>query len=240
MSSPVTPYQNPTSKKVQVEQMFDNISGTYDLLNRLLSAGIDVRWRKYAILQLQRIKPEIVLDIATGTGDFAILTAKMLSPKRIVGLDLSENMLVKAREKSNQAKLDIEWLKGDSEQLPFAANTFDAITIGFGVRNFENLEKGLSEVLRVLKPGGKAVILEPATPKNFPIKQLFQFYFHKVLPFIGKMISKDSSAYTYLPESVRAFPEGSAFLDICNRLGFCKTFWKPLTFGICAFYYVEK
>ncbi|MCZ2355992.1 MAG: bifunctional demethylmenaquinone methyltransferase/2-methoxy-6-polyprenyl-1,4-benzoquinol methylase UbiE [Bacteroidia bacterium] len=241
MSSPVTPYQgSASSKKAQVEKMFDNIAGTYDLLNHLLSAGIDTRWRKYAIRQLLDLKPETILDIATGTGDFAILAAKTLKPKQLIGLDLSEKMLAKAREKAGKKGLSIDWIKGDSEKLPFADNTIDAITIGFGVRNFENLQLGLSEVLRVLRPGGKAVILEPSKPKKFPMKQLFSFYFHTVLPLVGKIISKDSSAYTYLPESVKVFPEGDTFLDICHQAGFRKTFWQPLTFGICAFYCLEK
>ena len=221
--------------------MFDNIAGSYDFLNHSLSLGIDILWRRKAIRNIGEIKPEFILDIATGTGDFAIEALK-LKPKRVVGVDISEGMLAVGRKKMKKVKGGeiIEMVYGDSENLQFEDNTVDAITVGFGVRNFENLSKGLTEMHRVLRKGGRVAILEPSTPKKFPMKQLFFFYFLKVLPFFGKLISGDSVAYTYLPESVRAFPTGKDFVEICNKAGFSQTTYKPLTFGICAMYILEK
>lgn len=234
----VVPYKDaPDSKKNQVAQMFNSIAGKYDFLNHFLSAGIDIYWRKKAIGLLQKSKPRQILDIATGTGDFAI-EALNINPDKITGIDISEGMLAVGREKLKKKGLEnkIELLSGDSENLQFKPETFDAITAAFGVRNFENLEKGLSEMHRVLKPGGRVVILEFSKPTAFPMKQAYNFYFKNILPVFGKMISKDNAAYTYLPESVQAFPDGKAFLSILSQVGFSQTEWQPLTFGICSIY----
>ena len=209
----VLPYKHQKeTKKEQVATMFNNISKKYDFLNHFLSLGIDVLWRKKAIKLLKPHQPKILLDVATGTGDFA-LEALTLNPEKIVGIDISEGMLEIGKEKiKNKGVENIVSLQlGDSEQLPFSDNFFDAYTVGFGVRNFENLEKGLSEMLRVLKPQGNAIILEFSKPKILPVKMLYNFYFNFILPFIGKLVSKDNSAYTYLPESVNAFREGNDF-----------------------------
>ncbi len=242
MSEKVIPYKDKTSgKKEQVAEMFDNISRRYDFLNHLLSMGIDKRWRKKAISLLREDQPKKILDVATGTADFAIAASK-LNPDEIKGIDISEGMLEIGRQKLKklgQADL-IELKYGDSEDIPFEDNTFDAITVAFGVRNFENLEKGLSEIQRVLKKDSKVVIIEFSKPKGFPIKQLYNFYFNNILPFIGKAISKDSSAYTYLPESVNAFPEGKDFEEILLKLEYevLKTY--PLFFGIASIYQARK
>ncbi len=238
----VIPYKDKQgSKKEQVATMFDNISGKYDFLNHFLSLGIDIAWRKKAIRQLKDDAPKQILDIATGTGDFAI-EALALSPDKITGVDISEGMLSVGREKMIKRKLDqkIELLSGDSEALQFEDNKFDAVIVSFGVRNFENLEKGLADMYRVLKPGGKTVILEFSKPKSFPFKQLYNFYFKWVLPKIGNAISKDQAAYTYLPESVRAFPDGKLFLDILEKVGFKNTQCKVLTLGISSIYIGTK
>jgi demethylmenaquinone methyltransferase/2-methoxy-6-polyprenyl-1,4-benzoquinol methylase len=233
----ITPYGTEEGKKAQVRRMFDAISGRYDLLNRLLSLGVDVWWRRRAVAELRNIAPKNILDVATGTGDFA-LEALRLKPEKIVGIDISEGMLAIGRKKT--AGKPIEMLTGDSESLPFADGGFDAVTVGFGVRNFENLERGLSEMARVLRDGGRAVVLEPSAPTAFPLKQLFHGYFHVVLPRIGKLVSRDDAAYTYLPLSVRAFPNGKDFLDICRRSGFSSGVYRPLTFGICSMYVLNK
>jgi demethylmenaquinone methyltransferase / 2-methoxy-6-polyprenyl-1,4-benzoquinol methylase len=238
----VTPYGAESgSKKVQVTQMFDTIAPTYDRLNRVLSLGIDIWWRRYAVRLLKPAKPQIIVDLATGTGDFAIELAK-LHPSRIIGIDVSDGMLAVGRDKMKARKLQnlIEMRLGDAENLPLETNSVDAITVGFGVRNFEDLPKGLDEMLRILKPGGVAVILEPGYPTRFPLKQLFNFYFHSVLPVIGKLISADKAAYEYLPQSVSAFPAGKDFTDICKQVGFEEAIYKPLTFGICALYWLRK
>ncbi len=235
----VTPYkQSDLGKKEQVERMFDNIAHRYDFLNHFLSLGIDNVWRKKAINKLATVQPKSVLDIATGTGDVAFAVKKRLNPTTLVGLDLSEGMLSFAREKAKKRGLSesIQFVKGDSENLEFADNSFEGVTVSFGVRNFENLEKGLAEIYRVLTPGGKLVILEFSKPKKFPIKQLYNFYFSNILPLWGKLISKDQSAYTYLPESVRAFPEGDKFCGIMQKTGFKTVEQKTLTFGICTIY----
>jgi demethylmenaquinone methyltransferase/2-methoxy-6-polyprenyl-1,4-benzoquinol methylase len=234
----VVPYKDKKeSKKQQVASMFNNISKKYDLLNHLLSLGIDIIWRKKAIKMLQKERPKFILDIATGTGDFAI-EALALQPDKVIGVDISEGMLAEGRKKMSQRKLDhlIELQLGDSEKLLFQENNFDAVIVSFGVRNFENLEKGLADMYRVLKPGGKTVILEFSKPKKFPMKQVYSFYFKYILPQIGKIISKDHSAYTYLPESVNAFPDGRDFLDILEKVGFKQTQCKILTFGISSIY----
>jgi demethylmenaquinone methyltransferase/2-methoxy-6-polyprenyl-1,4-benzoquinol methylase len=225
------------SKKEQVEQMFDSIAHRYDFLNHFLSVGIDKRWRRTAVESLRGSRPERILDVATGTGDFAFETLKRLSPKEIVGVDLSEGMLEKARAKAERKNSgEIRFLKGDSENLAFGDNIFDAVTVAFGVRNFGDLEKGLSEIYRVLKPGGKLVVLEFSKPVAFPVKQLYNFYFKRMLPVAGRLVSKDATAYTYLPASVQAFPEGKRFLDILNNLGYTQCTNRPLTFGICSLY----
>lgn len=234
----VVPYKKDTSaKKDQVAKMFDNISGNYDFLNHFLSLGIDIIWRRKAIKQLVEITPKQILDVATGTGDFAIEALK-LNPDKVVGVDISEGMLEVGRTKMKDRKLDdkIELLYGDSENLPFEENKFDAVIVAFGARNFENLENGLAEILRVVRPGGKVVVLEFSKPRKFPFKQLYNFYFKFVLPKIGRWVSKDSSAYTYLPESVQAFPDGEGFVKILNHLGYKNTSCKPLTFGISSLY----
>ncbi len=238
MAKTVKPYpEQDLGKKAQVAQMFDQISPKYDLLNKVLSLGIDKIWRKKAIQMLQKHQPKIILDVATGTGDFAIETLK-LNPEKIIGVDISEGML-----KVGQAKIEklgitdkIELVLGDSEKLPFQDNTFDAVTVAFGVRNFENLPKGLSDIYRVLKPTGILIVLEFSNPKAFPIKQIFGFYSKYILPNIGKMISKDKNAYTYLPESVKHFPEGSDFKKVMIDCGFENVTDKRLTFGICSIY----
>ena len=242
MAETVIPYKEKSnSKKEQVAEMFDNISHRYDFLNHFLSLGIDKLWRKKAVKLLKAKKPKVILDVATGTGDFAIETLS-LNPEKVVGIDISNGMLDKGRikiKKSKQEKV-IELKYGDSEDIPFEDVYFDAITVAFGVRNFENLEKGLDEMKRVLKPGGQAAILEFSKPKNFPIKQVYNFYFHKILPTIGKAVSKDAAAYTYLPESVEAFPEGKAFERILSEVGFKFKKTYPLFFGIASIYLVEK
>jgi demethylmenaquinone methyltransferase / 2-methoxy-6-polyprenyl-1,4-benzoquinol methylase len=224
-------------KKQQVARMFDNISPYYDFLNHFLSAGIDIRWRKQAVKKLKNIKPQLTLDIATGTGDLAIEASKIL-PGKIIGVDISEGMLDVGRDKIRKKKLShiITLQYGDSENLPFPDNHFNAAMAAFGVRNFENLEKGLSEIFRVLKPGGKLVVLEFSKPQRFPVKHLYNFYFFNILPFIGKFVSKNNKAYNYLPESVAAFPTGEGFLKVMEKAGFSGTTSEPLTFGISSIY----
>ena len=238
----VLPYKDKnTSKKEQIAAMFNSISGKYDFLNHFLSLGIDILWRKRAVRLLTKHQPQLILDIATGTGDFAI-EALSLKPKKIIGVDISEGMLSVGREKLIKKNLTdkIELISGDSEVLPFEDNFFDAVIVSFGVRNFENLEKGLSDMLRVLKPGGKVVILEFSKPKSFPFKQLYKFYFQWILPKIGKLISKNHAAYTYLPDSVEAFPDGDDFLNILDKIGFQKNQCTPLTLGISSIYFGSK
>jgi len=238
----VVPYKDQSKgKKEQVADMFDSISPKYDFLNHLLSGGIDIIWRKKAIQLLKNKGIKTVLDIATGTGDFAIETLK-IQPDKIVGVDISEGMLFYGKEKIKKLGLEnkISLQLGDSENLPFEDNSFDAITVSFGVRNYENLEKGLKDMLRVLKPGGYCLILEFSNPKKFPMKQLYAFYSKYMLPILGKLISKDPAAYTYLPESVQAFPDGKDFLDIYQKVGFNNMQWIPLTGGICSIYLGRK
>ncbi len=238
----VLPYKNKNSgKKEQVALMFNNISHSYDLLNRVLSGGIDIYWRKKAIAFLKDDKPKLLLDIATGTADFAIEALK-LNPDKIIGVDISEGMLSMGKEKVKKLGLsDKIFLQlGDSEKLPFEDNTFDAITVSFGVRNFENLERGLSDMFRVLKPNGKVVILEFSNPQNKTFAKIYNFYSKYILPPIGKLISQDDTAYTYLPESVKAFPYGIEFLQILEKVGFKQTLCVPLTFGISSIYVGTK
>ena len=238
----IVPYKDRNEgKKEQVANMFDNISKRYDLLNHVLSMGIDVIWRKKAIGLLKADQPKRILDIATGTGDFAI-EALALNPDKVIGVDISEGMLAEGRKKIKRKKLDhlIELQHGDSEKLLFPENNFDAVIVSFGVRNFENLEKGLADMYRVLKPGGKTVIVEFSKPEGFPMKQGYNFYFKYILPQIGKLVSKDNDAYTYLPESVQAFPYGDEFVGILERVGFKNCICKSLTFGISSVYVGEK
>ncbi|MEO6521199.1 MAG: bifunctional demethylmenaquinone methyltransferase/2-methoxy-6-polyprenyl-1,4-benzoquinol methylase UbiE [Mucilaginibacter sp.] len=239
MSKTVTPYQNEqVTKKEQVADMFNNISKTYDFLNHFMSLGIDIIWRKKAINQLKKDQPKLILDVATGTGDFAFEALKILKPEKIIGVDISRGMLDVADQKIAKRGLSdkFEVRLGDSERLLFDADTFDAVTVAYGVRNFENLEAGLADIYRVLKPGGKAVVLEFSKPKAFPIKQLYNFYFNYITPGIGKIFSKDSRAYSYLPESVAAFPDGETFTKLMDKVGFKDTKHKPLAFGICSIY----
>jgi demethylmenaquinone methyltransferase/2-methoxy-6-polyprenyl-1,4-benzoquinol methylase len=233
----VTPYETADPKKKQVAEMFDNISGSYDFLNHFFSAGIDKRWRKKAIDLLREDQPEEILDVATGTGDFAF-EALRLNPRKVIGIDISDGMLEIGREKIRRRKMDdrMEFIHGDSENLPFEEDRFDAITVAFGVRNFQDLKAGLSEMKRVLKPGGKAVILEFSKPKKFPLKQLYFGYFKYIMPLLGKVVSKDKSAYEYLPRSVVAFPEGKHFQMIMHEVGFSRTECKKLTGGIASIY----
>jgi demethylmenaquinone methyltransferase/2-methoxy-6-polyprenyl-1,4-benzoquinol methylase len=238
----VVPYKHEEKgKKEQVEKMFDNISHRYDFLNHFLSLGIDKVWRRKAIRTLESAKPRMILDVATGTGDFAI-QALALNPEKIIGVDISEGMLGHGREKMKARRLQdrIELQRGDSENLPFTENKFDAATVAFGVRNFENLSRGLSEIHRVLKPNGTLVVLEFSRPARFPMKQLYSFYFKFILPKLGRLISRDQAAYTYLPESVQAFPDGSDFTDILTKTGFKNTTCRPLTFGISTIYTAQK
>lgn len=242
MSKNVTPYKTSSlSKKEQVAQMFDTISGNYDGLNRVISFGIDLKWRKKVLKLVSEKKPETILDIATGTGDLAILMTNT-SATKIIGLDISAGMLEVGRKKIQEKKLSdkIELLLADSENMPFEDNTFDAITVAFGVRNFEHLEKGLSEILRVLKPGGIFVILETSNPTKFPFKQGYVFYTKNILPLIGKMFSKDNSAYGYLSESASVFPFGEALNNILRKIGFINVVAMPQTFGVATIYSASK
>jgi demethylmenaquinone methyltransferase/2-methoxy-6-polyprenyl-1,4-benzoquinol methylase len=237
MGTNVKPYNEQDSKKEQVATMFNNIAKTYDFLNHFLSLGIDIIWRKKAIKELKALQPKLILDVATGTGDFAF-EALSLNPTKIIGVDISQGMLAIAQEKISKRNEShrFEVRLGDSERLLFEDNTFDAITVSFGVRNFENLDKGLSDMFRVLRKDGKLVILEFSNPKNFPVKQFYNFYSFKLLPLFGKLFSNDAKAYTYLPESVKAFPDGEDFLTRMKTAGFTDTKCKVLGFGICSIY----
>jgi demethylmenaquinone methyltransferase / 2-methoxy-6-polyprenyl-1,4-benzoquinol methylase len=235
----VVPYkESSNSKKEQVAEMFNHISKRYDFLNRFLSAGIDVRWRKKALRELLPLQPQTILDVATGTADVAIMAAGILKPKHITGIDISDGMLAIGKQKVAKAGLQelITLLNGDSETINFADNTFDAVTVAFGVRNFQHLEKGLAEIRRVLKPGGKLVVLEFSKPKAAVVKPLYNVYMKIVAPGMGKLFSKNRSAYKYLDESIKKFPEGNNFTSILNHLGYTNTSCKPLSFGICSIY----
>jgi len=243
VSKHVKPYQESSlSKKKQVEQMFDNISGKYDFLNHFLSFGIDKIWRNKTIKIVGENQPKYILDVATGTGDLAFVAQKKLDPKKIIGLDLSNGMLNVGRDKSKSRGLEqtIEFVQGDSENLPFESDSFDAVMVSFGVRNFENLNDGLSEIFRVLKKGGNIVVLEFSKPSTFPVKQFYGLYSNYLLPFFGSLISKDKSAYHYLPASVAAFPEGQAFLDELKKSGFNSFYLKKLSGGIASIYSAKK
>jgi demethylmenaquinone methyltransferase/2-methoxy-6-polyprenyl-1,4-benzoquinol methylase len=242
MGNEVKPYAKQGNKKGQVSTMFNRIAPYYDFLNRFLSLGIDTIWRKKAIDELRNEQPKFILDVATGTADVALETVKRLHPDKIIGIDISTEMLEIGKKKIKKRGLDtvIELLEGDSENLPFADNTFDAITVAFGVRNFENLEKGLTEMRRVLKEDGKLVVLEFSKPSIFPIKQMFNLYFKYILPTIGRLTSKDPRAYSYLYESVQAFPDGNDFVNILAKTGYKSNQCKPLTLGICSIYSGQK
>ena len=242
MSKKVKPYKTSTlGKKQQVTQMFDTISGNYDSLNRVISFGIDIKWRNRVVAILKKKNPNKILDIATGTGDLAINLVKT-GAEQIIGLDISKGMLEVGKKKVAEKGLDttIEMIVGDSENLPFDDNTFDAVTVAFGVRNFENLEKGLAEIYRVLKPSGTFVVLETSVPTKSPFKQGYWFYTKNILPLIGKMFSKDRSAYTYLSESAAVFPYGQAFNNILGKIGFIAMENKPQTFGVASIYVASK
>ena len=238
----IKPYNSTDEKGKVVEEMFDNIAWTYDTLNHRLSWNIDKSWRKKAIRRLAPFSPKTILDIATGTGDFAIMSAKMLLPKTLIGADISDKMMEIGRQKVKEEGLDgiISFQKEDCLNLTFPSNTFDAVTAAFGIRNFQDLEKGLGEMYRVLKKGGHLCIIELTTPISFPMKQLFKIYSKVVLPFYGRLISKDSSAYDYLNKTIAAFPQGETMMNILQSAGFTKTSFTRLTFGICTMYIAEK
>ncbi|CAL2088028.1 bifunctional demethylmenaquinone methyltransferase/2-methoxy-6-polyprenyl-1,4-benzoquinol methylase UbiE [Tenacibaculum sp. 190524A05c] len=242
MDKQIKPYKDSElGKKEQVAHMFDNISKNYDGLNRVISLGIDVSWRKKVVKLVSENNPKQILDIATGTGDLALMMAE-LNPDKIVGLDISPGMLEVGKQKINKAKLSdkIEMVVGDSENIPFEDNTFDAITVSFGVRNFENLDKGLQEIHRVLKPGGKFVVLETSNPTKFPFKQGYKLYTNIFLPIVGKLFSKDKVAYSYLSESANSFPFGEAFNNILTKNGFKNADSLPVTFGVASIYTSTK
>lgn len=242
MSKNITPYKDSElGKKEQVEQMFDTISGDYDGLNRVISFGIDKSWKKKVLKMIASKKPANILDIATGTGDMAILLAQTTAQK-IVGLDISAGMLDVGRKKIEAKNLSskIEMVHADSENIPFGDNSFDAITVGYGIRNFETLEKGLAEIYRVLKPGGTLVILETSNPTKTPYKQFYTFYTKNILPLIGRMFSKDQSAYGYLSESANGFPYGEALNNILRKIGFIDVADQPQTFGVATIYSASK
>lgn len=238
----IKPYGGEGDKGALVEIMFDNIAPTYDKLNHRLSFDIDKGWRRKAIRQIAQWSPETILDIATGTGDFAILAAEMLQPRAIIGADLSEGMMDVGRKKVAERHLDgiISFQREDCLALSFDDNTFDAVTAAFGIRNFQNLDQGLAEMCRVLKPGGHLSIVELTRPVTFPMRQLFGLYSHTFLPLYGKLISKDDSAYKYLTATIEAFPQGEQMVEILRKAGFRKALFKRLTFGICTMYLGEK
>ena len=238
----IKPYGNEGKKSEQVEEMFDNIAPAYDKLNHTLSMGIDRSWRKKAINALRPFHPRRSMDVATGTGDFAILACRELQPDTLIGTDISEGMMDVGREKVKQAHLSdkISFAREDCTSLSFADGSFDAVTVAFGIRNFDGLDKGLSEICRVLVPGGHLVILELSTPDRFPMKQLFSVYSKVVIPLLGKCISKDNSAYTYLPQSIRAFPQGEIMQGVIRKAGFSEVRFRRLTFGICTLYIAKK
>lgn len=238
----IKPYNGDGEKGKLIAEMFDNIAPTYDTLNHRLSGNIDKGWRKKAIRQLLPFRPKKMLDIATGTGDFAILAANELKPKQLIGADISEGMMAIGREKVKTAGLNgvISFQKEDCLNLSFPDDTFDAVTAAFGIRNFQNLDKGLAEICRVLKKGGHLSIVELTTPVSFPMKQLFRIYSNTVLLNYAKFISKDKSAYEYLNKTVEAFPQGERMMEIFHKAGFAKSSFRRLTFGICTMYFAEK
>ena len=238
----IKPYNENENKAAQVEKMFDNIAPSYDSLNHILSLGIDKLWRRTAISRLKKFSPQHMMDVATGTGDFAIQACTRLKPKELIGTDISEGMMNVGRNKVKQLKLDniISFAKEDCTALTFADKRFDAITVAFGIRNFEDLDSGLKEMYRVLTDNGHLVILELSVPVSFPMKQLYGIYARYVIPTIGKFMSKDNGAYTYLPDSIKAFPQGEVMQEIIKKAGFREVVFKRLTFGICTLYFATK
>lgn len=238
----IKPYNDNQEKGEQVEMMFDNIAHSYDKLNHRLSWNIDNAWRHFALKQLKPYHPQVMLDIATGTGDFAIQATKMLHPARLVGADISEGMMEVGRQKTKALGLDktISFSKEDCMALSFEESTFDAVTAAFGIRNFQDLDKGLREMHRVLKKGGHLCIVELTTPVHFPMKQLFKVYSHTVLPVYGRLISGDQTAYSYLTATIEAFPQGERMVEILKKAGFEEASFKRLTFGICTMYFATK
>lgn len=238
----IKPYNNEQEKGTQIEMMFDNIAHSYDKLNHRLSWNIDRMWRKKALKQLKPFNPQAILDIATGTGDFAIQAATMLKPQKLVGADISEGMMNVGRQKTHKLGLDhiISFSKEDCLNMSFCDETFDAVTAAFGIRNFQNLDKGLKEMCRVLKKGGHLCIVELTTPVSFPMKQLFSTYSHTVLPIYGRLISGDHTAYSYLTATIEAFPQGEMMVKILKKAGFKEAAFRRLTFGICTMYFATK
>lgn len=238
----ITPYGDESQKAAQVEQMFDDIAPTYDMLNHRLSWNIDKGWRRKAIKALAPHQPQTLLDIATGTGDFALLAAQMLKPRKVIGADISEGMIEIGRQKVKEAHLEdiITFEKQDCLDLSYPDESFDAVTAAFGIRNFQSLDKGLSEMCRVLKKGGMLSIVELTSPVSFPMKQLFWLYSHTFLPIYGRLISKDDRAYSYLTKTIEAFPQGEQMMQILKKAGFAETRFKRLTFGICTLYLATK
>lgn len=238
----IKPYGKDGDKGALVEEMFDNIAPTYDTLNHRLSWDIDKVWRRKAIRQLKSAAPQTLLDIATGTGDFAILAAKMLRPQRLVGVDISEGMMEVGRKKVAKEKLEdiVTFRKEDCMELSFEDESFDAVTAAFGIRNFSDLDRGLREMCRVLKKGGSLSVVELTRPMKFPMRQLFKLYSHTFLPLYGKLISKDQSAYSYLTATIEAFPQGEQMVEIMRKAGFSEAGFKRLTFGICTMYFAKK
>lgn len=238
----IKPYSKDGSKKEQVKQMFDHIAPAYDRLNHLLSLGIDKGWRKKAIATLRPYQPKTMMDVATGTGDFALLAAKELKPHQLIATDISEGMIAIGREKIQMAGMEqiIDFACEDCCHLSFEDNTFDAITVAFGVRNFADLDQGLCEMHRVLRPNGRLVILELTAPDHFPMKQLFTIYSSIIIPTLGKLLSKDNKAYRYLPQTIQAFPQGEVMKGILEKAGFSDVEFKRLTFGICTLYTANK
>ena len=239
----ILPYKDSDQgKKKQVAEMFDNIAHKYDFLNHFLSLNIDKIWRRKSIRFLEKSQAKRILDVATGTGDFALEIYKRLKPEKIIGIDISTGMLKVGKTKVEKKQLShiIEFQEGDSEDIKYEDNFFDAATVAFGVRNFENLQKGVNEMYRVLKPNGELIVLEFSRPEKFPIKQLYNFYFKRILPTVGRLFSKDMSAYSYLPESVDAFPYGEKFIQIMKNAGFKNIKEKKFTFGISSVYYGQK
>lgn len=238
----INPYSDGGSKAVQVERMFDSVAHSYDKLNHRLSFSIDKYWRNYLVKSLKPLKAEQILDVATGTGDLAILEARKLNPKHIIGIDISEGMMGIGREKVRAASIEdiVEFRREDCLSLSFAEGSFDVVTAAFGIRNFQNLESGLKEMCRVLKPGGTLCVIELTRPVHFPVRQMFALYSHTILPLYGKLISKDKSAYKYLTATIEAFPQGETMVEILKKVGFSTAHFKRLTFGICTCYTATK
>ena len=238
----INPYDNNRSKTEQVQEMFDSIAPAYDFMNRAMTFGIDHLWRAKAVKMMGRNKPANILDVATGTGDLAIRIAHTLHPDHITGIDLSDGMLEIGRKKAKDAGLDniIEFVQGDCLDLPFDDNTFDCVTVAYGVRNFEHLDQGYRQMQRVLRPGGMLCVIELSTPTSPVVKPLYKFYTRCIIPFIGRMVSKDTRAYSYLPESIAAVPQGNTMLQLMSEAGLTQCSFRPLTFGTCTIYTAVK